>query len=324
MNQIEQIRKHTVVVADTGDIEAIRRYKPRDATTNPSLIFAASQMEEYQHLIHDALSFGTKKGQTHAEQLSLAMDKVMVNFGSEILKIVPGRVSTEVDARLSFSIAKSVEKARHLIHLYEEMMVPRERVLIKLASTWEGIRAAEILKKEGIRCNMTLMFSLVQAAACAEIGAQLISPFVGRILDFYKKETGQESYLPHEDPGVLSVRQIYSYYKRFGFGTEIMGASFRNRGEILELVGLDLLTISPKLLQELEEHDDLIEVKLTPALAKEGGSVPRIEVDEEHFRWLLNENPMATEKLRDGIQRFAQDLVKLENILAKELQVAAG
>ena len=301
----------TTVVADTGDIQAIKQYQPTDATTNPSLIFAAVQMPQYQHLLDEAMAWGQEQGGSHHHQVINTMDKLTTNFGCEILGIVPGRVSTEVDARLSFDTEGSIEKARKLIGLYEEHGFSRERILIKLASTWEGIRAAEVLEKEGIHCNMTLMFSLAQAAGAAEAKATLISPFVGRILDWYKASTGKESYPPADDPGVLSVRRIYKYYKKFDYKTEIMGASFRNKEEILELAGCDLLTIAPKFLQALRETEEEVTRKLSPTMETDPHQ-EKMPPDEATFRWMHNENQMAVEKLSDGIRKFTADLLKLE------------
>jgi transaldolase len=315
MSKLDQLRQLSTVVADTGDIDAIQKHKPQDATTNPSLIYAASQMPQYQHLIDEAIAWGKTQG------LNATMDKLMINFGSEILKIVPGRVSTELDARLSFDTQKSIEKAHRLIDLYREMGVERERVLIKIASTWEGAQACKVLEKEGIHCNLTLMFSLPQAIACADAGATLISPFVGRIFDYWKKEEGRESYPPQEDPGVLSVQEIYAYYKHFGVETQIMGASFRNIGEILELAGCDLITIAPKLLEELESSEGPVERKLSPEACRDL-PLEKLELDEKAFRWQFNENEMAVNKLSDGIRRFAADLVKLEKQVEKRLGAA--
>lgn len=305
-NQLEQLKKMTVVVADTGDFESLKQYQPTDSTTNPSLIYAASQQPQYKHLLKDAI--GHAKG-----NLERALDKIFVNFGLEILKIIPGRVSTEVDARLSFDVEGSVARARHLIALYEKAGIDRKRILIKLASTWEGILAAEILEKEGIHCNMTLLFSLPQAASCAERGATLISPFVGRILDWYKETQNVASYPPDQDPGVQSVTRIYEYYKQFGYKTQIMGASFRNKEEILELAGCDLLTIAPSLLQELKESHAPVTRKLD---SSKRSSIAKMHLDEKTFRYLLNEDAMATEKLSEGIRNFAKDIVKLEKMLA--------
>ncbi len=312
MNLLEQLKQFTQVVADTGDFASIEAYKPVDATTNPSLIYAASQEEKYKYLIDDAISYAKGVSNNKEEQLSKAMDKLAVNFGLEILKIVPGRASTEVDARLSFDTKATVGKARELISLYEQNGISRERVLIKVASTWEGIKAAEILEKEGIHCNLTLLFSHVQAVACAEAGVRLISPFVGRILDWHKKDRGVDSIPANEDPGVLSVKSIYNYYKKFGYKTQVMGASFRNIGEICELAGCDLLTIAPKLLKELENTNEVLTKKLDDAEASHM-DIEKIVVDEKTFRWMMNEDAMATEKLAEGIRNFTKDLIKLEN-----------
>ena len=311
MNQLDQLKQHTVVVADTGDFEAMKAYKPQDATTNPSLILQAASKPEYKAIFDKAVADGQAGG------VDAVMDKLVVAFGLEILKIVPGRVSTEVDARLSFDIQGNIEKARQIIGAYESAGISRERILIKIASTWEGIKAAEILKKEGINCNLTLLFSLAQAVACAEGGIKLISPFVGRILDWHKKSTGKE-YAPAEDPGVQSVTQIYNYYKHFGYTTEVMGASFRNKGEITELCGCDLLTISPGLLGELAASQDTITPKLNAANAK-SLQIPRIGSDEKTFRWLFNEDAMATEKTAEGIRNFGKDIVKLETLVKAAL-----
>lgn len=318
MNKLEQLKKMTTIVADTGEFEEIKKYLPTDATTNPSLIFAASSKPEYQFLIEEAIQWGKKHSKNPHDTKEMVIDKVFVNFGLEILKIVPGRVSTEVDARLSFDIEGSIKKARHLIALYEAAGIDRKRILIKLASTWEGIKAAEILEKEGIHCNMTLMFSLAQAIGCANVGATLISPFVGRILDWYKKSEGKESYPAPQDPGVLSVTEIFNYYKKHGFKTQIMGASFRNAEEILELAGCDLLTIAPKLLEELQTAQGPVPKKLDAEAAKKL-PIEKITLDEKKFRWMLNENPMATDKLAEGIRNFAKDLVKLEKIIEQRL-----
>lgn len=308
MNQLEQLKQYTTVVADTGDFQAMQAYTPQDATTNPSLILKAVQKPEYQPLLAQAVA-------AHKDKSSDAIiDQLLVSFGLKILEIVPGRVSTETDARLSFDTEATVAKGRQLIALYEAAGIPRERVLIKIASTWEGIRAAEILEKDGIRCNMTLLFSLAQAVACAEAGAQLISPFVGRIYDWYKKQTGQEIF-GADDPGVLSVKRIYNYYRKFGYKTEIMGASFRNTSQILELAGCDLLTISPDLLQKLADADNTVKPKLNPEAAQ-ASDLQRIAVDEKSFRFALNEDAMATEKLAEGIRLFCADTLKLEQIIA--------
>jgi transaldolase len=315
VSQLDQLKQFTTVVADTGDFESIRKYAPQDATTNPTLIFKAVQLSEYKPLLEKA-SVDNKKSSLSGPALhKKIIDDLLIAFGLEILEIVPGRVSTEVDARLSFDPEATVQKARYLIGLYEKAGVPRERILIKVASTWEGARAAEVCEKEGIHCNLTLMFSLAQAIACTEAGVTLISPFVGRIYDYYKKTTGKE-YVGAEDPGVQSVNKIYTYYKKFGHKTQVMGASFRNVGEILELAGCDLLTISPDLLGKLQESDGPVTRKLSPEAAK-AADIERIEVTEKVFRWLLNEEPMATDKLAEGIRNFAADIVRLEGMIAK-------
>jgi transaldolase len=316
MNLLEQLKTQTKVVADTGDFESIKNFKPVDSTTNPSLIYAASQDNKYSYLIDEALAFA--KHQPAKKRLSIAMDRLFVNFGLEILKIVPGRVSTEVDARLSFDTRGSVAKARELVALYAEAGIDRKRILIKVASTWEGIKAAEILTKEGIHCNLTLLFSMPQAIACADAGVQLISPFVGRVLDWNLKNRPDQSFTPADEPGVLLVKNIYNYYKKFGYKTEIMGASFRNTGEILELAGCDLMTIAPSLLSELEKAQGTVEKKLDLKSAK-ASDIVKIELNEKKFRWLLNENAMASEKLAEGIRKFTEDIVKLENMLLKRL-----
>ena len=317
VSQLEQLRKFTVVVADTGDFESIKEFKPRDATTNPSLIYAATQKETYFHLLDEVLVDRKKSGLTGAAQIEDIIDHLLVKFGCEILKIVPGRVSTETDARLSFDVEGSINKARQLIKLYEENGIAKERILIKIASTWEGIKAGEQLEKEGINCNLTLMFSLPQAVRCAEGSIELISPFVGRIYDWYKA-ANKRDYVGAEDPGVQSVEEIYTYYKKFDHRTEVMGASFRNTGEILELAGCDLLTISPELLDKLSESYEPVTRKLDPAKAKQA-DIKRLELDEKKFRFLLNENAMATEKLSEGIRKFAADIVKLEKFIAGKL-----
>lgn len=317
MNQLDQLKKFTTVVADTGDFESIKKYSPQDATTNPTLIFKAVQMPEYSHLLDKAIADNRSTSLPASALARKIIDDLLIAFGSEILSIVPGRVSTEVDARLSFDTAATVDKARELIALYEARGISRERVLIKIASTWEGAKAAEVVQKEGINCNLTLMFSLAQAIACADAGVRLISPFVGRILDYYKATTGKD-YVGAEDPGVQSVREIFNYYKKFGYSTQVMGASFRNTGEILELAGCDLLTISPDLLEKLQNTDGTLERKLCADAARES-SIERIDVDEKTFRWLLNEDAMATDKLADGIRKFAADIVKLEEIILKAL-----
>ena len=316
-NTLEQLKSHTTVVADTGDFESIKAFEPKDATTNPSLILKAIQKAEYRPLFEETVkSVAANSSLSESQTIDLAIDHVLVAFGSEILKIVPGRVSTEVDARLSFDADASIAKARELIQLYEGKGIDRERILIKLATTWEGVVAAKQLQSEGINCNMTLLFSMAQAVACAEVGARLISPFVGRILDWYKAKTGNH-YSAAEDPGVLSVKAIYNYYKKFGHETEVMGASFRNTGEILELAGCDLLTISPALLEELKSSDQAISPKLNVEEAK-ASDIERIEMNEAQFRWMLNEDQMATEKLSDGIRIFGQDMLKVRDMV-KEL-----
>ena len=318
VSQLEQLKKFTVVVADTGDFESIKEFKPRDATTNPSLIYAATQKEKYFHLLDEVLADRKKSGLSGAAQVEDVIDHLLVQFGSEILKIVPGRVSTETDARLSFDTQGSIDKGRQLIKIYEERKIPRERVLIKIASTWEGIAAGEVLEKEGINCNLTLMFSLPQAVRCAEAGIELISPFVGRIYDWYKA-ANKRDYTGAEDPGVLSVDEIYNYYKKYDYKTEVMGASFRNIGQILELAGCDLLTISPDLLEKLAESFDPVERKLDPEKAKKA-DVPRLEMDEKKFRYLFNDNAMATEKTSEGIRKFSADIVKLEKFVASKIK----
>ncbi|MCI0536126.1 MAG: transaldolase [Verrucomicrobiales bacterium] len=314
---LTQLKQYSVIVADTGDFESIRKYQPRDATTNPTLLLKAAQMPEYQALLGRVLA-ETKAEASGSSAVALALDKLAIAFGMEILKIVPKRVSTEVDARLSFDTERSVAKARTLIGYYEKAGIPRERILIKLASTWEGICAARQLQRDGIRCNMTLLFSFAQAVACAEAGVQLVSPFVGRILDWHKKNTGRADYPPAENPGVVSVTRIFNYYKQHGHQTEVMGASFRNAGEILELAGCDLLTISPALLEELQKTGGTVTRKLDPAKAS-STAMPKISLDEKTFRWLHNEDQMATEKLAEGIRLFAADAVKLEKFIAEKL-----
>jgi len=319
-SSLEQLKNCTTIVADTGDFEAIKKYKPTDATTNPSLILAAAKMPQYQHLIDAAIAYGKTNGSTLEQQTEAASDKLFVLFGLEILKIVPGRVSTEVDARISFDKEASIAKAKKFIKLYEEAGISKERILIKLGSTWEGIQAAKVLEEEfGIHCNLTLLFSMTQAIACAEAGVTLISPFVGRILDWYVANTSQKAFEPQDDPGVKSVTQIYNYYKRFGYKTVVMGASFRNSGEIKALAGCDLLTISPALLEELDAGHDVVGEMLNEAAAKKL-DMDKIEMDEKAFRWMLNEDQMATEKLSDGIRKFAADAIKLETMLKERLQ----
>jgi transaldolase len=307
MNQLEQLKQYTTIVADTGDFQAMKAFAPHDATTNPSLILKAVQKDEYKPLLEKAVRNNAGKS---TEEI---IDRLLVAFGLEILKLIPGRVSTETDARLSFNTQGTIDKGRALIKMYEAADIPRERVLIKIASTWEGIRAAEVLEKEGIRCNMTLLFSLPQAIACADAKVQLISPFVGRIYDWHKKSTGQE-YTGADDPGVQSVKRIYNYYRKFGYKTEVMGASFRNTSQITELAGCDLLTISPELLQKLAESDAPLARKLSPEAAK-SADLKKITLDEKDFRFMLNEDAMGTEKLSEGIRLFCADAVKLEKLV---------
>ena len=316
-NQLEQLKQFTKVVADTGDFEAMREYQPQDATTNPSLILKASQQEQYAHLVDRAVADRKDSGLSGDALTAAIIDDVLIAFGREILDIVPGRVSTEVDARLSFDRDGTIAKAKHLIELYEKNGIDRERILIKIASTWEGIEAASRLEDEGIHCNLTLMFSLPQAVACAEAGVKLISPFVGRIYDWYKKDTGRD-YTGPEDPGVHSVQEIFTYYRKFGYDTEVMGASFRNTGQIVELAGCDLLTIGTDLLKELQNTEGEVEKKLDAASAA-SADVERLELDEKTFRFLLNEDAMATEKTAEGIRRFAADIVKMEGLIEEKL-----
>jgi transaldolase len=318
---LEQLSRMTVVVSDTGDIHAIRKYKPTDSTTNPSLIMAAAKMKEYEPLVDGALAWARKEAGADANKEAIvrkAIDRLSVEFGLQILQIVSGRVSTEVDARLSYDTAATIDKARMLIKQYEAASTPRERVLIKIASTWEGIRAAELLEKEGIHCNMTLLFGIHQAIACAEAQVTLISPFVGRILDWYKKSTGKTEYAPTEDPGVQSVTRIYEYFKHFGYKTQVMGASFRSMGEITELAGCDLLTIAPNYLQELSDTQGDLPRKLDPAKAK-AASVERIPMDEATFRRMHAADPMSADKLSEGIDGFTKALVSLEKSLGERL-----
>ncbi|HEX7648266.1 MAG TPA: transaldolase [Noviherbaspirillum sp.] len=307
MNQLEQLKQYTTIVADTGDFQAMKAFTPRDATTNPSLILKAVQKDEYKPLLEKAVRDNAGKS------VDDITDRLLVAFGLEILKIIPGRVSTETDARLSFDTQATIAKGRALIALYEAAGIPRERILIKVASTWEGIRAAEVLEKEGIRCNLTLLFSLPQAIACAEAKVQLISPFVGRIYDWYKKSTGQE-YTGADDPGVQSVKRVYDYFRKFGYQTEVMGASFRNTSQIVELAGCDLLTISPELLQKLADSDAPVTRKLSMEEAQ-ASDLKQVSLDEKTFRFMLNEDAMATEKLAEGIRLFCADAVKLEKMI---------
>ena len=311
--QLDQLKQFTTVVADTGDFESMKSYQPQDATTNPSLILQAAAKPEYKHLVDQAVTELKGSGLTGPALVEGVLDRILILFGLEILKIVPGRVSTEVDARLSFDTEGTVAKALQLIAAYEKEGISKDRILIKIASTWEGIKAAEILEKQGIHCNLTLLFSFAQAVACAEAGVQLISPFVGRILDWYKASTGQ-TYEGDADPGVISVKQIYTYYKKFGYKTEVMGASFRNKGEILALAGCDLLTISPGLLGELQASTDPVEQRLSAAESAKA-DLQKVSFDEKSFRFALNEDAMATEKTAQGIRAFSADIVKLEKLV---------
>ena len=323
-NLLDQLKTMTVAVADTGDIQAIETFTPRDATTNPSLITAAAQMPQYQEIVDDTLKKARTdlgNGASLGEVVTLAFDRLAVSFGLKILEIIPGRVSTEVDARLSYDTQATIEKAHYLIGQYEAAGISRDRILIKIASTWEGIKAAESLEKEGIHCNLTLLFGLHQAIACAEAGVTLISPFVGRILDWYVKETGK-NYSPTEDPGVQSVTTIYNYYKKFGYKTEVMGASFRNIGEIIELAGCDLLTISPKLLDQLRSTEETLVRKLDPA--KVDQSITKIDMDQATFEKMHAENAMANEKLAEGIAGFTKALEALEHLLEERLTRLEG
>jgi len=315
--QLEQLKAYTTVVADTGDFESMKAYQPQDATTNPSLILQAAAKDEYRPLVEQAVTELKASGLTGDALVEGILDRILILFGLEILKIVPGRVSTEVDARLSFDTAGTTAKARQLIAAYEAEGISRDRILIKIASTWEGIKAAEELEKEGIHCNLTLLFSFAQAVACAESGVQLISPFVGRILDWYKASTG-EDYTAETDPGVLSVREIYTYYKKFGYNTEVMGASFRNTGEIIALAGCDLLTIGPSLLQQLQDSTEEVPRVLSPE-ASAAADLEKVTFDEKSFRFAMNDDAMATEKTAQGIRNFSIDIVKLENLVKSML-----
>ena len=312
-SQLEQLKKYTKVVADTGDFESMQEYQPLDATTNPSLILQAAEKPEYRHLVEQAVNELKDSGKSGDCLVEAIIDRVLILFGLEILKIVPGRVSTETDARLSFDKEGTIAKAHQLIDMYEAEGISRDRVLIKIASTWEGIKAAEELEKEGIHCNLTLLFAFAQAVACAEANVQLISPFVGRIYDWFKKDTGID-YKGAEDPGVQSVQNIYNYYKKFGYETEVMGASFRNKGQITELTGCDLLTISPGLLEELQNDETAIEPTITAETAA-ASDQEKISLDEKGFRFLFNEDAMATEKTAEGIRKFSADIVKLESLI---------
>ena len=311
MTLLESLKKYTTVVADTGDIDAIRQHRPQDATTNPSLLYKAAQMPAYRHFVEEAAEQAAKLGGSHEDMAAEFIDQMFVLFGAEILKVVPGRVSTEVAASLSFDTPGTVAKARKLISLYEKKGVKRERILIKIASTWEGIQAANMLEKEGIHCNLTLLFSFAQAIACAEAQVTLISPFVGRIYDWYKKEGGGKEIPPDQDPGVASVTRIYNYYKKYGYKTQVMGASFRNLNQIERLAGCDLLTISPDLLEKLEQSEGVLQRKLDPATAQ-ASKDEQLHLTEVGFRWMHNEDAMATEKLAEGIRNFNSDAQKLE------------
>jgi transaldolase len=317
MSILDTLREITVVVADTGDIESIGRHQPRDATTNPSLLLAAAQMPEYKHLVTDAIDNCSVDVCDPSQNMRPCLEKLAVNFAKEILAIIPGRVSVEVDATLSFHTQETIETARRIIAMFERDGIDRSRVLIKIASTWEGIKAAEQLEKEGVRCNLTLLFGFAQAVACSEADVQLISPFVGRILDWHKAHRGVDSIPADKDPGVLSVKRIYGYYKHFGYETEVMGASFRNTGEIKQLAGCDLLTISPKLLQELEAEEGDLPRHLDPSSAV-SQEPEKMELDENRFRWMLNEDAMATEKLAEGIRKFSADLTSLGRYIREE------
>ncbi len=321
MTSLDQLKQHTVVVADTGELDAITEHKPQDATTNPSLLFKAAQMPQYQDLVDDAISYAQAKSHSEDELIDAIIDKLAVNFGCRILDIIPGRVSTEVDARLSFDAAATVAKAKELIALYADAGVDSDRILIKIASTWEGIRAAEQLERDGIHCNLTLLFGFGQAVACAEAKVTLISPFVGRIYDWYKAKRGVDSIPVEDDPGVASVTEIFNYFKTHGHRTEVMGASFRTAEQVNALCGCDLLTISPQLLAELRASDAEVPQRLDAAAAKQM-DIDRIEMNEQTFRWMLNEDAMATEKLAEGIRGFTADLDKLRAYLAQRMEAA--
>jgi len=323
MTLLRQLEKYTIVVADTGDIEAIARHRPQDATTNPSLLSHAAQMPAYRHLVEEAAELAIERGGRHETMAEEFIDRLFVLFGCEILKVVPGRVSTEVAASLSFDTGATIAKARKLISLYEKKGIPRDRVLIKIASTWEGIRAAETLEKEGIHCNLTLLFSFAQAVACAEARVTLISPFVGRIYDWHKKAHGGADIAPDQDPGVASVTRIYNYYKKYGYKTQVMGASFRNINQIVKLAGSDLLTISPELLDQLEKTDGEVNRVLNPVGAQLSKD-EKLHLDERTFRWMHNEDAMATEKLAEGIRNFNSDARRLENYALSQVAEKVG
>jgi len=322
MTLLESLKRYTTVVADTGDIEAIARHRPQDATTNPSLLYHAAQMPAYRHLVDEATGLASERGGSHEEMAEEFIDRLFVLFGCEILNVVPGRVSTEVAAKLSFDTEGTITKARKLISLYETKGTSRERILIKVASTWEGIRAAEQLEKEGIHCNLTLLFSFAQAVACAEAGVTLISPFVGRIYDWYRKEHGGAEIAPDQDPGVASVTRIYNYYKQFGYKTQVMGASFRNVNQIVRLAGADLLTISPELLDQLDQTQGLVERRLDPEKARTSDG-DRLHLDEKTFRWMHNQDAMATEKLAEGIRKFDADARRLQEYALSQVTLKA-
>lgn len=316
MSILSQLREITTVVADTGDIDSIKIHRPQDATTNPSLLFAAAQMPEYQHLVKDAIDNSSIDVCDPQQNMRPCLEKLAVNFGKEILAVIPGRVSVEVDATFSFDEIATIETARRIISLFEQEQIDRSRILIKIAATWEGIQAAKRLTREGIHCNLTLLFSFAQAVACAEAKVQLVSPFVGRIMDWHKADRGVDTIPPETDPGVLSVTAIYNYFKRFGYKTQVMGASFRNSGEILQLAGCDLLTISPKFLQELDEKEGELTRMLEPSLSQTM-ELEQLNLDEQAFRWLHNEDAMATEKLAEGIRMFSADLERLSHYIRK-------
>jgi len=313
---LDKLKKYSIVVSDTGDIDQIAKFKPQDSTTNPTLLLAASQIPQYHKLVEDAVAYGKQHGKTIEEQIEKAVDKLAVNFGVEILKIIPGRVSTEIDARLSFDTEENIRKGRELIQLYKEAGIDKERVLLKIASTWEGLQAAKQLESEGLHVNMTLLFCLEQAAVAGENGVTLISPFAGRITDFYKQKEGKQSYPPAEDPGVKSVKNIYNYMKKFGYKTVVMGASFRTAEQVLELAGGDLLTVSPQILAELQASNAEVERKLSPEAAMQS-DIQKLQLTESTFKFRLNDDEMASFKLAEGIRRFAADLVKLEGIIKK-------
>ena len=323
MTLLESLRKYTTVVADTGDIAAIAQHRPLDATTNPSLLFQAAQMPAYRHLVEEATEIAAEHGGTHERMAEEFIDRLFVLFGCEILKVVPGRVSTEVPASLSFDTAGTLVRARKLISLYEKKGLSRERVLIKIASTWEGIRAAEVLESEGIHCNLTLLFSFAQAVACAQAGVTLISPFVGRIYDWYRKEHGGAEIAPDQDPGVASVTRIYNYYKQFGYKTQVMGASFRNVNQIVRLAGCDLLTISPELLNQLDNTEGTVKRELDPVTARDSKE-QRLCLEEKTFRWMHNEDAMATEKLAEGIRKFNTDAHRLQQFALARVAESIG